>query len=38
MMADLLDPSTPGRADRVLAALMPMKKLDIAKLRQAAEG
>jgi predicted 3-demethylubiquinone-9 3-methyltransferase (glyoxalase superfamily) len=38
MMADLLDPSTPGRADRVLAALMPMKKLDIAKLRQAAQG
>jgi predicted 3-demethylubiquinone-9 3-methyltransferase (glyoxalase superfamily) len=38
MMADLLDPSTPGRADRVLAALMPMKKLDIARLRQAAQG
>jgi predicted 3-demethylubiquinone-9 3-methyltransferase (glyoxalase superfamily) len=38
IMNELLDPSMPGRSNRVLAALMPMKKLDIAKLRQAAEG
>jgi predicted 3-demethylubiquinone-9 3-methyltransferase (glyoxalase superfamily) len=38
MMAELLDPSDPERADRVLAALMPMKKLDIAVLRRAAHG
>jgi predicted 3-demethylubiquinone-9 3-methyltransferase (glyoxalase superfamily) len=38
MMAELLDPAQPGRVDRVLAALMPMKKLDIAALRRAAGG
>jgi predicted 3-demethylubiquinone-9 3-methyltransferase (glyoxalase superfamily) len=38
IMNELLDPSMPGRSNRVLAALMPMKKLDIAKLRQAAQG
>jgi predicted 3-demethylubiquinone-9 3-methyltransferase (glyoxalase superfamily) len=38
MMAELLDGSQPERAGRVLAALMPMKKLDIGKLRQAWGG
>jgi predicted 3-demethylubiquinone-9 3-methyltransferase (glyoxalase superfamily) len=38
MMAELLDPTDPQRADRVLAALMPMKKLDIGALQRAAQG
>ncbi|MFL6674377.1 MAG: VOC family protein [Massilia sp.] len=38
MLAELLDPADPGRADRVLSALMPMKKLDIAALQRAAQG
>jgi predicted 3-demethylubiquinone-9 3-methyltransferase (glyoxalase superfamily) len=38
MMRQWLDPSQPERASRVLGALMPMKKLDIAVLARAAEG
>jgi predicted 3-demethylubiquinone-9 3-methyltransferase (glyoxalase superfamily) len=38
MMGELLDSSRPERVNRVMAALMAMKKLDIAKLRQAWEG
>jgi len=34
----LLDSSQPERAARVLAALMPMKKLDITVLRKAYDG
>jgi predicted 3-demethylubiquinone-9 3-methyltransferase (glyoxalase superfamily) len=38
MIGQLLDPTQPERANRVMAALMPMKKLDIAALRQAWAG
>ncbi|TFW32564.1 VOC family protein [Massilia horti] len=38
MIAELLDSSQPERVNRVMAALMPMKKLDIAALRQAWAG
>jgi predicted 3-demethylubiquinone-9 3-methyltransferase (glyoxalase superfamily) len=37
-IADLLDRSDPRRADRVMTALMAMKKLDIAVLQRAAQG
>jgi predicted 3-demethylubiquinone-9 3-methyltransferase (glyoxalase superfamily) len=38
ILMDLIDPSDPERADRVLRALMKMKKLDLAALRKAADG
>jgi predicted 3-demethylubiquinone-9 3-methyltransferase (glyoxalase superfamily) len=38
MIDELLDPSQPERADRVLAAIMGMRKIDIAKLREAWAG
>ncbi len=38
MIADWMSDPTPGRADRVMAALLPMKKLDIAALKRAYEG
>ncbi|TDQ08405.1 VOC family protein [Pedobacter metabolipauper] len=38
VLTDLLQNSDPKKTSRVMAALMTMKKLDIAKLKQASEG
>jgi predicted 3-demethylubiquinone-9 3-methyltransferase (glyoxalase superfamily) len=37
-MPEWLDTSDPARADRVIAAMMPMRKLDLAALEAAAAG
>lgn len=38
MMAELMSDSDPERAGRVMNAMLPMKKLDLAALKRAAEG
>ena len=38
ILPDLLADKTPGRAERVMQALLQMKKLDIAALKRAAES
>jgi predicted 3-demethylubiquinone-9 3-methyltransferase (glyoxalase superfamily) len=38
VLADMLQDKDPEKAERVLKALLPMKKLDIATLKQAFEG
>lgn len=37
-MADLLGDPDPGRAQRAMSAMMSMKKIDLATIKQAADG
>lgn len=38
LMGELMSDSDPGKAGRVMNAMLPMKKLDIAELERAADG